>query len=197
MDQIEACEGYKKLKAAVEHDHKTSPKFHDYDAKLAWVLARAKNYADKTGLEAADILNAWEKGRTYWYMNYYQDCNQPEIGGERVRVFETLDAYKASAGKAEFRCPACDGVSTDPYACDSGKVGRTLKGGKNKPCDWKVYGLLGDLGKGVYVFVKAEMRGQRIFNPIAWERVHIPSTMGACRPDCGICASAIGAAALI
>jgi len=38
-----------------------------------------------------------------------------------------------------------------------------------KPCDWKVYGLFKDLGKGVYIFVKEKMRGETIFKPIAWE----------------------------
>lgn len=167
---VQACEGYKKLKAAVEEDCHGDEKhgrahFHDYRAKLAWALERAQHYAEKTGLEAADILDAWEKGRTYWYMNYYQDCHQPKIEGESVRVFDTLVDMRKSIGTAGFRCPACDGVSKDPYACDSGKEME-----KGKVCDWKVYGLFGDLGKGVYVFVKTEMRGQRVFKPIAWEQ---------------------------
>lgn len=171
---IETCEGYKKLKAAVEEDADRDrkhgrPLFHDYPAKLAWVLERAKHYAETTGLDAADILDAWEKERRYWYMNYYQDCNQPTIEGDGVRVFDTLDDLKKAIGKAGFRCPLCAGVSKDAYACDSGKIVEKVKVGRDGPCNWKVYGLLGDLGKGVYVFVKAEMRGQRIFMPVAWE----------------------------
>lgn len=166
---IESCAGYKALKTAIEEDQKREPG-RDFASKLAWVIARAQHYADKTGLDAADILDAWEKGRTYWYMNFYQDCNQPEIEGDGVRVFETKEDLRTALGDApRFRCPACDGVSKNPYECDSGKVGKTLTGGKNKPCDWKVYGLLGDLGKGVFVFVKAEMRGERLFKPVAWE----------------------------
>jgi hypothetical protein len=161
---IESCEGYKKLLASVENDEKTPKRSHDYRAKLAWVLERAKHYAEKTGLRAEDVLDSWEKGRSYWYMNYYQDCNQPEIVGERVRVFKTPDDLKKAIGKDGFRCPACEGVSKDPYVCDSGK---DIEEGK--VCDWKVYGLFTDLGKGVYVFVKSEMRGQRIFRPVAWE----------------------------
>jgi len=162
MNRIEDCEGYRTLLAAVAHDEKTAPGFHDYRAKLAWAIDRAKHYAEKTGLRAEDILDAWEEARTYWYMNYYQDCNQPKIEGDSVRVFETKEELKAAIGGPRFRCPACEGVSKDPYTCDSGVV----KDGK--PCDWKVYGLFGDLGKGVYVFVKAEMRGTRIFKPVAW-----------------------------
>lgn len=206
-DPIEECAGYKTLKAAVDRDADVDrkhgrPLFHDYPAKLAWAVARAKHYAEKTGLSAADILNAWEKERTYWYMNFYQDANQPELEGDRIKVFDTIDDAKKSIGKPEFRCPACNGVSKDPYACDSGKKMMVTKGkGKkaklvesDKVCDWKVYGLFGDLGKGVFVFVKSEMRGQRIFMPIAWERdprVHVPARDGLCRPDCETCKAAI------
>ena len=169
ISQEMTCDGYKKLVSAVEHDEKTSPKWHDYRAKLAWIVSRAEHYAEKTGLSAPDILDAWERGRDYWYMNFYQDANQPEIAGDRVRVFGTLDEMRASVGDAGFRCPLCDEVSKDAYACDSGVVVKNIKDGKDGPCNWKVYGLLGDLGRGVYVFVKSEMRGNRIFKPIAWE----------------------------
>lgn len=178
---IEECEGYKKLNASVEEDCQSDekygrPHFHDYRAKLAWVLERAKHYAEKTGLEAADILDAWEKKRDYWYMNFYQDAEQPLIEGDSVRVFETTADMLTAIGTPAFRCPACDGVSKSPYICDSGKRlmetkgrGKKAKQVEGKVCDWKVYGLFGDLGKGVYVFVKAEMRGERIFKPVAWE----------------------------
>lgn len=39
-------------------------------------VERACHYAEKTGLSASDILDAWERGRDYWYMNFYQDGNQ-------------------------------------------------------------------------------------------------------------------------
>jgi hypothetical protein len=178
LKTIEDCEGYKKLLAAVENDEKTQKGFHNYREKLAWVLERSKHYAEKTGLDQADILNSWEKLRNYWYMNYYQDANIPLIEGDSVRVFETIADMKASIVKPEFRCPACEGISKDAYTCDSGKKMMVTKGkGKNaklvegdKVCDWKVYGLFGHLGKGVYVFVKSEMRGQNVFKPVAWEK---------------------------
>jgi len=159
--KITECAGYKKLLASVEKDAAPGKKYHDYRGKLEWVLERAKHYAEKTGLAASDILDAWEAARGYWYMNYYQDCNQPVITGDSVRVFDTLDALKGSIGDKGFRCPACGGVSTDAY---SGK-----EMGKGKVCDWKVYGLFGALGKGIYVFVKSETKGQTVFMPVAWE----------------------------
>lgn len=162
--EITECEGYKKLLAAVENDEARAPKFHDYRRKLNWTIERAQHYAEKTDLSASDILDAWERQRSYWYMNYYQDCNQPLLTSDHVRVFETLDELKQAIGKAGFRCPRCGAVSKSPYECDSGAE---MEPGE--VCNWKVYGLFRDLGKGIYIFVKAEMRGQLIFMPVAWE----------------------------
>ena len=156
-------EGYRRLLAAVERDEKQSPHFHDYRAKLAWIIARANHYAEKTGLTAVSILEAWEQRRDYWYMNYYQEANQPEIGGGRVRVFETVADMLASIGNPAFRCPACGGVSTSPYKCTTGKK---LHG---KVCNWKVGGLFGHMGKGVNVFVKDKLASESLFMPVAWE----------------------------
>jgi hypothetical protein len=176
-DEIANSEGYKRLKAAVDEDEKKSPGFHDYTEKLIWALDRSKHYAEKTGLGQVAILDSWEKQRDYWYMNYYQDSKLPLIEGDKVKVFDVVEDLHKSVAGFGFRCPACDGASRDPYDCDSGIKKMVTKGKGKKAklvesdevCDWKVYGLFGDLGKGVYVFVKAEMRGQRVFKPIAWE----------------------------
>lgn len=154
---IEQSEGYKTLVAAVERDERESPRFHNYKAKLDWVLARAAHYSEKTGMPADEILNTWEKQRSYWYMNFYQDSKQPEIKGDRVRVFDTVDELHSSIGTAGFRCPSCSAVSKSPYECSV------------KPCDWKVYGLFGHMGKGVFVFVKEKVSGENLFMPVAWE----------------------------
>ena len=164
---IYQSEAYKGLLAEVEENAKNN--FHDYRGKLAWIVERAIHYAEKTGLSAVDILTAWEEKRSYWYMNYYQEANQPKISGDSVRVFETVEDMTASIGKSGFRCPYCKGVSKSPYECDSGvKVTLSNKKGKH-PCNWKVYGLFGAMGRGVYVFVKSALRGENIFVPIAWE----------------------------
>jgi hypothetical protein len=151
---IQECEGYKKLVADVERDESKSPGFHNYRATLQFAVDRAEHYAEKTGLSAADILDAWESRRNYWYMNYYQDANQPLIREGVVRVFDTLEDLKTSLGKNGFRCPSCKGVSKSPYDHAA-------------PCGWKVYGLF-KIG-GVTVFVKSELRQELIFMPIAWE----------------------------
>lgn len=155
---ITECAGYKKLLAAVQHDEQKSPGFHDYRGKLDWAKARAEHYAEKTGLSATDILNAWEDRRDYWYMNYYQESNQPEIKGDKVRVFDTTEALQTAIGERKFRCPSCGGVSTHPYECNA-----------SAECDWKAYGLFGTMGKGAYVFVKSVLAGEEFFMPVAWE----------------------------
>ena len=161
--RIEECTGYKKLLACVEIDDAKEPGFHDYRAKFRWVLARASDYAEKTGLDAADILNAWEERRNYWYMNYYQESQQPAMKGDRVRVFETVADLLSAIEKREFRCPWCKGVSSDPHVCTSGEL---VDG---NICDWKSYGLFGTLGLGASIFVKEKLAGENIFMPIAWE----------------------------
>ena len=162
--KIEECEGYKKILAAVERDEEKSPHFHDYRGKLNWVIERAKHYSEKTGIPESDILDSWEKGRSYWYMNYYQECNQPRLDSEKGRIFETQDELLQSIGNYGFRCPMCGGVSMSPYKCTSGN-----EMSKGQVCDWNVGGLLRDLGKGVFIFVKDKMRGETIYMPLAWE----------------------------
>ena len=157
------CEGYHRLLADVQADETKHPKFHDYRGKLKWAVARAQHYAEKTGLTPEAIMDAWEQQRGYWYMNFYQEANQPEIEGDNVRVFETVADMMESIGHTGFRCPACEGVSNSPYQCTTG-IARD-----GKTCDWKVYGLFGHLGKGVSVFVKEKVAGENIFLPVAWE----------------------------
>jgi len=162
ITNIEESTGYQKLLKAVESDVERDAKFgvksHDYRAKLSWIIDRTNHYSEKTGIPASDILNAWEERRNYWYMNFYQDANQPKIEGERVRVFDTVDELTAAIGvERAFRCPSCSAVSKSPYECTV------------KPCDWKVHGLFGDLGKGIFVFVKEKVSGEKIFMPVAWE----------------------------
>lgn len=157
-------EGYKSLARAVEQSESDWPRGDAYRVKFAWVIERSHHYAEKTGIGADEILDAWEKRRNYWFLNYYQDVNQPRIDSPRVRVFDTLDALKVAIELPAYRCPACNGISTSPSVCDTGLP---MRGGK--VCDWTVGGLLGDLGEGVFVFVKSEVRGQTIFMPVAWE----------------------------
>jgi hypothetical protein len=53
---------------------------HKYCDRYKWVIYRAKYYEEKTGRSFEEVIEIWENNRTYWYMNYYQDCNQPLNG---------------------------------------------------------------------------------------------------------------------
>jgi hypothetical protein len=101
---------------------------------------RLENYSQKTGISKDEILIAFEKKRNVNTVNFYQTANFPLL--EDVFVFETLDDFKKKFPSGKTVCPSCGKESTDPYECSQPK------------CDWKVYGLLGDLGKGIKVIIK-------------------------------------------
>ncbi len=105
------------------------------------------HYAEKLGYDPVSVFEALEKKRTYSYPNYYQYANFPKL--DDVKVFKTrkhlMDAVQSEKG---FRCPSCSGVSKNPYECDTG-----LKMSDSKTCDWKAYGFLGTLGKGVRLII--------------------------------------------
>lgn len=183
MEKLEDCDGYKKLVSAIKHDCEEkcfNPNgcdkekcgcFHKYCDKFKWIMDRVKHYSEKTGIPEVELLNAWEEHRDYWYMNWYQDSNQPLIKAESVKVFKTVDELKESIGDKGFRCPNCGGVSSNPYECDSDVIVKDIKDGKKRECNWKSYGLFGTLGKGVTVFVKDEIKMNQIFMPVAWEKL--------------------------
>lgn len=140
---------------------------HEYCDKFKWIIDRAKHYEKVTGISWEDILDSWQEDCNYWYMNYYQDCNQPLLEGKNVRVFDSTKELLESIGEYKFRCPSCGGVSTNPYKCNSGEF---MDSKHKKVCDWKVYGLFGGLGKTTFVFVKDKAKGEDIFTPLAWEQ---------------------------
>jgi len=163
--------GYEKLKASVIRDCESggdcrtfNPEgcdksrctcFHRYCDKFKWVVDRAKLYAQKTGLDWQDILSAWERDRSYWYMNFYQECNQPGFNeDDEIHIFETLEEAKKAFGSKGFRCPQCGKASEDPVLCNH--------------CGWAMYGLVPS--KGVYVFAKDRMSVFHIYKPVEWEQ---------------------------
>lgn len=128
--------------------------FHDYCGKYKWVMDRAKHYAEKTGKTVEEVLKIWETDRSYWYMNYYQDTNQPLLNSESVISYEDwLNQLKSKFGddstKWAFKCPSCGNIQTPQDFIDNGIgehkdnvyyncIGRYIKG---KGCDWTLGGL--------------------------------------------------------
>lgn len=127
-------------------------------SKLVWAVERAHLTSEATGLEWSEILSTWESHRDYWYMNYYQDCNQPDITDDKfnVYVFDTVSDFREAVGSEGFICPSCGKVSKSPYEC--------------KACDWKSYGFLRPLFKGAHVFIKEAMCSEEIFMPVAFTK---------------------------
>lgn len=148
--------GLEELQQAVAKDQEESHGFHDYAGKLQWIIDRAKHYEEHTGIPYLDIIDAWEKDRSYWYMNYYQEVNQPRLDGDaKVFIFSNLAEYKEAVGDKGFYCPKCNHVSKSPYECDS------------PTCDCKAYGLFGTMGVGAHIFITDKMIGSNTFMPVA------------------------------
>lgn len=125
-------------------------------------------YSAFLGLPEVEILRAIEGKRDYWSPNYYQDSKWPDLGGD-VRVFKSQQEMMAAIGKMEFRCCTCNGITTNPYECNSG-----LEMEAGKTCDWKTYGLFRTMGHGLRFTFKDGFldnpKVDEIFMPIAFEK---------------------------
>jgi len=72
--------GYKSLKAAYTHDiQKEWQNKAELYKKFRWVIDRAKHHAHHKNISVSTMLDFWEGNRTYWWLNYYQDSNQPKL----------------------------------------------------------------------------------------------------------------------
>ena len=137
--------------------------FHRYCNTFKWAIDRAKHYALFFNMKVEEVLDAWEDDRSYWFMNFYQDCNFPKLNlkNSKLLIFDTVEEAKKFLSEHKYICPRCGGISSDPTNCNSGK--EMFPG---KICDWKAYGLLGTLGRGTAVCVKEDLRTCNIFEPI-------------------------------
>lgn len=196
-EDIKDCDGYKKLLEDVKRDcaegegcfnpdgcdkqayrsekghcYMNTKCFHQYCDKFRWIMDRVKHYSEQLGIPESDILDSWEKDRDYWYMNYYQDSRQPLITSVgNVRIFNTREEFQTSLQEKGFRCPRCNHVSMKHNECDSDE------------CDWKAYGLLGTLGKGVTVIIKETLEMTEIFMPVAWAEKGVMDEMQSWRDE--------------
>lgn len=155
--------------------------FHDYCGKYKWVMDRAAHYAEKSGKTVEEVIAIWENDRTYWYMNYYQDGNQPLLNSEKVIIYEDwITALKIRFGKDPknwaFKCPACGNIQTCNDFIEAGIsdpesnvyfncIGRYVKG---KGCDWTLGGFFSihkvSVLKNAQVFPVFEMAEATVVN---------------------------------
>lgn len=97
---------------------KVSKCTHKYCDKLKWVIERAQQYADALGVTRDEVIDAWENARDYWYMNYYQECNQPSLNGiKRVLKFsewqeELIERFGENCENWKFVCPVCGHIQS-------------------------------------------------------------------------------------
>ena len=132
---------------------------------FGFVGKKLPHYSEKLGIPQEQILQAWEKAKNVNTVNWYQEANFPDL--DEVIVLDTLEQFKEKFPSHKSICPCCNGESNDYYECDSGRI---IDNKKGKVCDWKVFGLFGDMGKGVKVFVKNKFleipKPTTIFKPI-------------------------------
>lgn len=138
---------------------KVSKCTHKYCDKLKWIIERAQQYADTIGVTRDEVIDAWENNRDYWYMNYYQECNQPSLNGSnRVLKFsewnkELIERFGGNYENWKFVCPVCGHVQSMAdfkaidkdinlsYSCCIGRfTGSDDKTGV-KGCNYTVNGL--------------------------------------------------------
>ena len=156
--------GLKELRELAEDDLKRGNNHAGPLEKIEWIIERAKHYQLKTGKPYQEIIDIWVSKKNYWYINYFQEANQPLITGEDVYLFENIEEAKESFKELGFRCHRCGGISKSPKECDTNIVI------DKKTCDWKAYGLFGTLGKGVTIILKDTISIENIFKPIAYEK---------------------------
>ena len=127
--------------------------FHTYCDTFAWAIKRAEYYAEKTNQTPEEVLRGWESNRNYWYVNYYQESHQPDLG-DWCKVYEDVEECRKALTGQRFECPHCKKMVNDPQECPK--------------CGWKSYGLL----SGPYrVYLKKEGEIIPIFRPGNWNAV--------------------------
>lgn len=119
----------------------------EFCEKFKYAIDRAKEYGEKLNIPWEEIIASWEEDRSYWYMNYYQESNQPPIGDKKTFVFESIEDMRSKIGD-KFICPACKKVGNNPYECS---------------CGWTSYGLFQtDLA---FLYCKKERKSTKCFMP--------------------------------
>lgn len=170
----EPKKGYESLTASYRYWAEREPGHKDeWKQKYEWALERAQQYADHLGVTRDEVLAAWEQERDYWYVNYYQESNQPDLTRRNVVTLEQWEAegerlYGKNRLEWRFRCPTCGHIQTPqefkaagigPHAAYQSCASRYGLGGKST-CKWTVGGLL--ITGGRYV-IDARYRPRLIF----------------------------------
>ena len=136
-----------------------------FDKEIAWIEEMIRNYAEALNMAIDEVVDIMEKGRDYWWPNYYQPCNFPPLDSKNlIGIFKNFDEFKAHSDKhwQGYRCPRCGTISPHPQEC----LHRHKKDGV---CDWCSYGLF-QSGKGV-IILEDGLKAIPIFDPVPKEGV--------------------------
>lgn len=126
-------------------------------------LGISLHYSKVLGYTQQEVLQALEDNRSYNINNYYP--NLPKFT-KNTHIFDSDSDVLRFFKDKKFKCPACGGISNNPYECDT-KIPKDTKSGV---CDWKSYGLFGCLGEGFTFVIKSSFLQkpniQTIFKPV-------------------------------
>ena len=122
------------------------------DSCVNVINKRIPQYANAMGKTQLETLTIYAKSRKCNYANWFQDHYLPDLSD--VVIVDTVDDFKKKYPSGKYICPCCNAITTDYQECNSGAIVNKTKKSKGSVCDWKVYGLFGDLGKGIKVIVK-------------------------------------------
>lgn len=132
-----------------------------FDKEIAWIDQMIRNYAEVLNMPIDEVVERMESGRQYWWPNYYQPCNFPELSSKSILgIFKTYDEFRDYAKEHwdGFVCPKCGAISQHPQEC----VHRI---NKDNVCDWCAYGLLDISNLGVIV-LESGLKKIPIFKPV-------------------------------
>lgn len=110
-----------------------------FDKELVWLEEMVRQYAQKIGVSVDECTALLDAGRDYWWPNYYQPANFPDLeapGRHFLGYYASPSALRAYAAEhwAGFRCPRCGNVGESPTEC----AHRIANDGV---CDWCAFGL--------------------------------------------------------
>lgn len=136
------------------------------DSTLDNIREICSDYSKLLNISKTEIFSKLESRRRYYSANFYQKANFPRT--KDLLIFDTKkDAINTIKPKKKFICPYCKGITSDPYACNSGVKLDLICGRKNHKCNWKVYGLFNVKEWEVDFIIKEDMIIEKIFMPVS------------------------------
>lgn len=134
--------GYRSLKKAyikdvvdaAKHKHPMRKK-QEFLKLFGWVIARAKHYSVRTGATFESVLEHMEKGRDYWWLNYYQGSRQPKLPSGKPRNVKPANA-ETYYRKDSKRCKYAPGLLLKKLRTERTRVAKENRKQLGKAARW-------------------------------------------------------------